>query len=195
MAQLSRSDRPVLVRNTSSSDFHGGSVQRPQDQRYRGRAVIDVQPHAVLMGLQLVHVRRGVQHLGGRRNGVHTDVDDVTGDGALQRGRRPGGDDLAVVHDGDAVAQRIRLVQVVRGDEDGHAVTAEPADLVPHVGAALRVQAGGRLVEEHHLGFVDDAERDVHPAPLTARVGLALAVRVLAELEPVQHAGGARTGC
>ena len=115
----------------------------------------------------------------------------VAGDLPLELGRRALGDDLAVVHDGDPVAERVGLVQVVRGDEDGHALAAQPADLVPHVRAALRVEAGGRLVEEDDLRLVDDAERDVDPAALAAGVGLALAVGVLGELERLQRAGGA----
>ena len=50
---------------------------------------------------------------------------------------------------------------------------AQPAHLVPHPGPARRVQAGGRLVQEHHLRLVDHAQRDVQPAALATGVGLA----------------------
>ena len=102
------------------------------------------------------------------------------------------GDDLAVVHDRDPVAERVGLFEVVGGDEDGHALGAQPADLVPHVGPALRVEAGGRLVEEDDARLVDDAERDVDPPALAAGVGLALAVGVLGELERRQRPRRAR---
>ena len=45
--------------------------------------------------------------------------------------------------------------------------------------------------EEDDLGDVDDAERDVDPAALTAGVGLALAIGVLTELEGAKDAGRA----
>jgi hypothetical protein len=59
------------------------------------------------------------------------------------------------------------------------------------VGAALRVEPGGRLVEEDDPRLVDDAERDVDPPPLTTAVRLALAVGVLGELERLERAGRA----
>ena len=67
----------------------------------------------------------------------------------LQRRRRALGDDLAVVDDPDPVGERVGLLQVLGGEEDGDAVLGgEPRDLVPERGAALDVEAGGRLVEE-----------------------------------------------
>jgi len=57
---------------------------------------------------------------------------------------------------------------------------------------ALRIEAGGRLVEEDDLGLVDDAERDVDAPALAARVGLALAIGILAELETLQDLLGPR---
>src|SRR5258705_448187 len=77
------------------------------------------------------------------------------------------------------------------GEEHGHALGPEAANLVPHVRAALRVEPSGRLVKEHDLGRVDDAERDVDPAPLAARVGLARAIGILRELEGVERDGRA----
>lgn len=91
-----------------------------------------------------------------------------------------------MIHDRDAVAEGVGLVQVVGGDEDRHAVRAQPADLVPHVRPTLRVQAGGRLVQEDDLRLVDDAEGDLDPATLATGVGLALAVGELGELEGLQ---------
>ena len=202
MAQLSRRDRPVLVRNTSSrlgrcssidAQRHpgarparaGSAGSRPRRPRRTGG-----RPRRTSRSCRTS--RACAAALTARHR--QADPDDVAGDLAFELGRRARGDDLAVVHDGDAVAERVRLVQVVRGDEDGHALGAQPAHLVPHVRAALRVEAGGRLVEEDHLGLVDDAERDVDPAPLAARVGLALAVGVLGELEASSDRAARRSG-
>ena len=53
-------------------------------------------------------------------------------------------------------------------------VTPDPAssrDRVPHLAAAARVEAGGRLVEEHHRRHGDQAHREVEAAPHAAGVG------------------------
>ena len=100
--------------------------------------------------------------------------DHVTGDPALQLVGHALGDDLAVVDHEHPVAERVGLLQVVRGQEDRGAETlAQPADVIPQVAAALRVEPGGRLVEEYHGRGVDQAERDVQPAALAARQRLA----------------------
>ncbi|CCH16009.1 Protein of unknown function [Micromonospora lupini str. Lupac 08] len=171
-----------------------GVVESAQHLGNGGGALVDVEAQTALVGgLQLVDVRLAVERLGGLRGGgqVETDKHDVAGDLPLELRWGALGDDLAVVHDRDPVAERVGLVEVVRGDEDGHAVAAQSPDLVPHVGAALRVEAGGRLVQEDDLRLVDDAERDLDAPTLAAGVGLALAVGVLGELEGLQRADGA----
>src|SRR5437868_10604692 len=60
--------------------------------------------------------------------------DDVACDGTLQFLGRALGDDLAVVDDRDTVAQRVRLVEVVRGEEHRGAALVHPPHLVPHAG-------------------------------------------------------------
>ena len=45
---------------------------------------------------------------------------------------------------------------------------AQRLDQVPERPPGLRVEAGGRLVEEQQLGPADDAEGDVEPAALPA---------------------------
>ena len=76
-------------------------------------------------------------------------LDGRPADLGLERVRRALGDDLAGVDDPDPVGERVGLLEVLGGEEDGHAlVGGEPRDLVPERGAALHVEAGGRLVEE-----------------------------------------------
>jgi len=80
--------------------------------------------HAVvyLAGRVGEHLPRLVGQRGGDAEREH-----IAGDLALQLVRCALGDDLAVVHDGDAVAERVGLVDVVRGDEDRRAFVAEGA--------------------------------------------------------------------
>ena len=54
----------------------------------------------------------------------------------------------AVVDDGEPVAELVGLLHVVGGEQDGLAVGVELAEDLPQGDAALRVEAGGRLVEE-----------------------------------------------
>ena len=97
------------------------------------------------------------------------------------------GDDPAVVHDHQPVAERIRFFEVVGREEDGGAPFPQVADVVPQVGPVLRVEPGARFVEEQHLGPVDDAQGHVQPPALAARIGLGPSVGELGEVEDGQH--------
>ena len=73
-------------------------------------------------------------------------------------------DDLALADDADAVGHLLGLVDVVRGQDDGHAAVAQRAHQLPHVAPQLDVDAGGRLVEEQ-----DAAARATAPWRSAAR--------------------------
>ena len=79
---------------------------------------------------------------------------DVDGEepGALQEGAGGARDDQvpAVEHD-DVVAHLLHVVEQVGGEQHRDAEPAEPGDEVEHLLATHRVEAGGRLVEEHEL--------------------------------------------
>ena len=87
-------------------------------------------------------------------------------------GRRqaPAGDD------GDAAAEGLRVGEDVRAEEDRAALIAQLEDQRADVAAAERIEPGHRLVEEDHLGIVDERLRDAdalhHP------------LRELAQLQP-----------
>src|SRR5688500_4158175 len=91
----------------------------------------------------LKHAYYGValRTLGGRR------LDGGVSDLGLQGLRRVLGDDPAPVDDPDPVSQHVGLLEVLRRQEHGDALIArEPADLRPERAAALRVEAGRRLI-------------------------------------------------
>ena len=71
---------------------------------------------------------------------------------------------------------------------------AQRADDVPHLVARARVEAGGRLVEEHQLGRDDDAGGDVEPAPHAAGVVLDEPAGGVGEAERLEQLGRARLG-
>ena len=73
-------------------------------------------------------------------------------------------DQLPLVDDADPVGHLLRLVDVVRGQDDGDAAGAQPPHERPHVAPELDVHAGGRLVEEQNLRLVRQRLGDHHPA-------------------------------
>jgi hypothetical protein len=104
------------------------------------------------------------------------------------------GDHAAAVDDRDLVGQRIGLVEVLGGQQDGRAVVHEAAHDAPHVLALGRVQAGRRLVEEDDRRAADEARGQVEPAAHPARVGLGGPVGGLVEVEPGEQLPGPRAG-
>jgi hypothetical protein len=154
-------------------------VQRAQQAGQGLLAVVHGQPQRALPGAGLADARQPADCRGHRRRGpADPQRDHVPGHPPLELVGRAAGHDPAVVDEQHPVAQRVGLVQVVRGEEHGGAeAVPQPADVLPQVAAALRVEPGGRLVQEHQPGPVDQAQRDVQPlcalpsrrAPLSAR--------------------------
>ncbi len=103
-----------------------------------------------------------------RRDLFAVDLDhlglDVLGD---QRVRRALGERPAVVDDLEVIAEPLGLVHEVRGEDDGLALAQQHAQLLPHLVARLRIEAGGRLVEEDEVGIVHQGARE-HEASLHA---------------------------
>ncbi len=180
LGESSRSERPVIVRNTSSSvgrdrliecsvmpassstRSSDGSASAPLTTFSRSAPSSDTATSPTI-GCRASSVARLV---GGA---VDRQRHHVARHLALELVRGAGGDGHAVVDDEHPVAQRVRLVQVVRGEEDGGAeVGAQPPDVLPQVRPALRVKPGGRLVQEDQRRLVDQAERDLKPPPLPA---------------------------
>ena len=119
--------------------------------------------------------------------------DGRSADLGLQLGRRPLGDEMAVVDDPDPVGEGVGLLQVLGGEEDGDPVLGgQSRDLLPEGGAALDVEAGRGLVEEEDAGPVGEREREVEPAFHPARVAADLAVGGVGEADPLQQFAAAR---
>src|SRR5207244_921551 len=88
------------------------------------------------------------------------DLDDRMAERArLYLVRGADGDDAAFVDDGDAVAQLFCFFNVVRGDEDGSLLASQTGHQLVDLEARLRIEAGGRLVEEKQLRIVDQSKR------------------------------------
>ena len=122
-------------------------------------------------------VRIGGRHLDGR-----------AADLGLEPGRGALGDDPAVVDDSDPIGQRVRLLQVLRGEEHGHPlVMGQPRHLLPQRRAALRVEAGGRLVEEEDPRRVDERQCEIEASLHSARVTADAAVGRLGQADSLEQ--------
>ena len=63
----------------------------------------------------------------------------------------------------------------------------EAGDDVPELAARLRIEAGGRLVEEEQLGIADQRAGDGEPLLLAAGELLDPGVALVLELDQLQH--------
>src|SRR5262249_6990201 len=73
-------------------------------------------------------------------------------------------DDLAVIHDCDAVAQALGFFHVVRGVDDRHAAVAQFFNHFENVMTRLRINSNGGLIHQDQPRLVDKAGRHVEPA-------------------------------
>src|SRR6266571_4047846 len=146
----------------------GGMVRR--ERRELEPALLHQREERGQRAMQLRHGQRESDAAGARPHGGHAteaphavrqvagrtvrdrELDDVLGP---QRGdelaRRAERNDLAVIHDRDAVAEALGFLHVVRREQHGAALRAEAANDRPQLPARLRIEAGGRLVENQHL--------------------------------------------
>lgn len=119
-----------------------------------------------------------------RRRPAELDLDAVHGFGA-ERGDVLDSDQAPLTHEADAVADALHLGQDAGGEEDG---PARRTRLVHHgVELALyeRVEARGRLVEDHELGAVHERLDETELAFIACRevAGAATEVEVEARGE------------
>jgi len=131
---------------------------------------------------QRTHVESAVGRA--RRGELHHVLRAQAGDQLARRSER---DHPAVVHDGDAVAQPLRLVHVVRRQHDAPPARAQLHDEVPELPARLRIEAGGRLVEEEQLGIAHHRARQREPLLLSTAQLPHPCMALLAELHQVDH--------
>src|SRR5664279_1778888 len=78
------------------------------------------------------------------------------------------GDDHPAVHHHQPVAQLLRLVHVMRGDDQRHALSLQTEQPVPQHMSRLWVEAGSWFVEQQQFRVVDqrpgDGQTPLHPA-------------------------------
>ena len=139
----------------SRSSDSGGGVR---DDRQRGLLPVgeDIDERAAVDGLRIG--RDAEQSLA--QPAVEA-ADDV--------GQGPGLDDAAAVEQGNRVADALDDVHLVRDDQDGEAAAAADLhDQVEDLVGRLRIEGGGGLVEQQHVGVGGQGAGDADPLPHAA---------------------------
>ena len=95
-------------------------------------------------------------------------------------------DDVALVDDDDALAGLRDLGQNVRAEDD-RVIAGELLDQLARFDDLLRVEAGRRLVEDEHVGVVDERLREADALPVALRQLAAQAVRHVVDARALHH--------
>ena len=69
--------------------------------------------------------------------------------------RRASGDDLAVVDDGNPIAEPFRFVEIVRRDQNGPSLSAVGANDFPQLAPRPGIESRRRLIEKQEFGIAD----------------------------------------
>ena len=99
-----------------------------------------------------------------------------------------GGDGLAVRHDRHGVGEPLGLLDVVRRHQDRGALAAQRVDQRPQLLADLRVEADGRLVEQHQPRPVHERAGDQQPPAHAARELVDARVAAVGEVGHLERA-------
>jgi hypothetical protein len=99
------------------------------------------------------------------------------------------GHQLPPIEHCEPAGELVRLIQVLRGEQDRDATGREVADNLPHRVATARIQSGGRLVEEDDARVADQGHRQVEPAPHAPRVGGGQLPGCVDQVEAVKQLG------
>jgi hypothetical protein len=92
-----------------------------------------------------------------------------------------------VIHDRDTLAELVRLLHVVRRQDDRAAARVVLADDLPQEQPRLGIEPRGRLVEEQHLGVVHHRPGDREPLHHPAGESAGELVGPIRELEACEE--------
>ena len=83
--------------------------------------------------------------------------------------RGPGADHTAVAQHGDAVSERLHLVEAMRNVKHRNALIAQHSDNAEQRRDLIVGQNRRRLIQDHHLAIVQERTRDLHQLALRKR--------------------------
>ena len=125
---------------------------------------------------------------------VEADLEAVAAAAHLQLVRSALGDHEPVVDHGDPVGQAVGLVQVLGGEEHGHALWRRAPRASPTARCGCGVEARRRLVEEDHGRPGDERRGEVEAAAHPAGVGAHEPLAGVGEAERREQLAGALAG-
>ena len=96
-------------------------------------------------------------------------------------------DQFALIDDADTIGHFLGFFDIVRGQNDGHAVFAQATHHLPHVAPQLDINAGSRFIEEENFRLVTERLGDHHAALHAAGELHDLGVALLPEREIAEH--------
>jgi hypothetical protein len=115
-------------------------------------------------------------------------------DVAFQFARSAVGNDGAAVEDSDAGGELVCFFEVLGGEEDRRPLFCQSVHDVPHDRTSVRVEAGGRLVEEHDGWVQHQRHGQVQAATHTSGVGGGRLPCCFGKVELFEQFGGAGLG-
>jgi hypothetical protein len=135
-------------------------------------------------GFDLEFIADGALEGGGVGGG---EGDDVSTDLFFEGGGGAGGDELAVIEDGEAVAV-FGFVHEVGGDEDGDAIAlADFQEVFPEVDAGTGVEAGAGFIEQQDARAVEQAFGELDAPAHAAAESADVFARALGKTDAAQH--------
>ena len=159
-------DEDILQRRDDSLHRRGGVAVALQELQRAAPALAGVLHHQVNPGPEdggLQHPVLPLQEIERRQVPGAGDLQDgALREDLLELPDAPEGHQPSRVHQGDPAAV-LRLVQVVRGDDDGDAPAGEPVDEAPELAPGDGVHAAGGLVQEEEAGPVEDGAGQRQP--------------------------------
>src|SRR5881296_200238 len=170
-------------------------VKSAQDFEERPAAVRGVRAHAFVEDRRATHTgdRAGDFESPGptlleRLVAGNPDRDDVRADRGLQLRGTSFGHDLAQVDDRDPLAELVRLFHVLGREEDRHVLLpVQAAQVLPHRDPRLRVEAGGRLIQEQDPRVMYEPGTEIQSPAHPARVRVRAAVRSIFQLQDLEE--------
>ena len=106
---------------------------------------------------------------------------------AYQRARHPLHQDIAVVYHHQPIAQMLRLVHIMRGQQNGNALPFQHHKLFPHQQPRLRIKPRGRLVKHKYARLMQHRPRYQQPPPHPARKLIHRVMRLVLQLKQRQR--------
>src|SRR5438105_10138114 len=95
--------------------------------------------------------------------------------------------DLAVVHDGHPIAERLGLVHVMSGEHNRPSLGTDRVRQLPQVASRLRIESSGGFIEKEDLRLIDERGGNAEALLLAARELIDLRARFFGQVDLLQR--------